>query len=263
MQSRDRVRQSGLKQLLVRRRSPLLIITTGLVLLFPMAAAADKKPAPAAPVDSGSFAVIMGGQRVATETFSISQDSRGSSVTSRFKSAAGAEKAEQTSDLELSANGDLYHYEWKELSPGQSHAVVEPDGNFLIEHVWKSPTEKPLQQPLLLPASTSILDDYFFVQREVLAWKYLATTCKHEAGPIECPLKQKQQMGTLNPHIRASQSVSVAYAGREKIKIRGVEQELIRLDMTAESGDWSLWLDDALKLQRMLAPAENTEVVRD
>jgi hypothetical protein len=257
------VRQSGLKQLLVQPRRRLLMITVGMALLFPLAAAADKKPAAAAPVDSGSFSVIMGGQRVATETFSISQDGRGSSITSRFKSEAGAQKAEQTSDLELSANGDLYHYEWKELSPGQAHAVIEIDGNFLIERVWTAPAEKPLEQPFLLPASTNILDDYFFVQWEVLAWRYLATSCKHEAGPIECPLKQKQQMGTLNPHVRASQSVSVAYAGREKIKIRGVEQELIRLDMSADSGDWSLWLDDGLKLQRMLAPAENTEVIRD
>src|SRR5208337_474093 len=260
MQSRNRVRQSGLKRLPVRRPHWLVIIT-GAVLLLSTGVAADKKPAAGPPVDSGSFAVIMGGQRVATETFSIAQDSRGSSVTSRFKSEAGAEKAEQTSNLELSANGDLYRYEWKEVSPGQSHAAVELDGNFLIERVWKTPSEKPLEQPFLLPASTSILDDYFFVQREVLAWRYLATTCKHEQGPIECPLKQKQQMGTLNPHIRASGLVTVAFAGREKIKIHGVEQELIRLDMSADSGDWSLWLDDSLKLQRMLAPTENTEVI--
>lgn len=260
MQSRHRISPSGLEP----RYSPLLMVAAGIVLLLPLTAmAADKKPPAATIVDSGSFAVIMGGQRVATETFSISQDSRGSSITSRFKSEAGAEKAEQTSDLELSSNGDLYHYEWKELSPGQSHAVVELDGNFLIERVWRTPTEKALEQPLLLPASTSILDDYFFVHREVLAWRFLATSCKHEAGPIECQLKQKQQMGTLNPHIRASQSVSVAYGGREKIKIRGVEQELIRLDMSADSADWSLWLDDSLKLQRIVAPTENTEVVRD
>ena len=259
MQSRHRISPCRLET----RFAPLLIVAAGIALLLPMTAVADKKPPAATTVDSGSFAVIMGGQRVATETFSISQDSRGSSITSRFKSEAGAEKAEQTSDLELSATGDLYHYEWKEISPGQSHAVVEPDGNFLIERVWRTPTEKALEQPLLLPTSTSILDDYFFIQREVLAWRYLATSCKHEAGPIECQLKQKQQMGTLNPHIRASQSVSVEYAGREKIKIHGLEKELIRLDMSTDSGDWSLWLNDSLKLQRILAPAENTEVVRE
>jgi len=245
-------------------RANWLAISYGLLVLSSIGVcAADKKAAAAPAVDSGSFAVMMHGQRVATETFSISQDSKGSSITSRFKSEAGAEKAEQSSNLELNADGDLHRYEWKELSPGQSHAVVEPDGNFLIEHVWKTPTDKPLDQPFLLPASTSILDDYFFVQREVLAWRYLATTCNHDKGTIQCPLKQKEQMGTLNPHIRASQPVSVSYVGREKITIHGTERELIRLDMTADSGDWSLWLDDSLKLQRIVAPVENTEVVRD
>ncbi|HEX8813974.1 MAG TPA: hypothetical protein VF753_00585 [Terriglobales bacterium] len=214
-------------------------------------------------MDSGTFAVLMNGQRVATETFSITQDNRGSSITSHFKSESGSQKAEQTSDLQLAQNGDLTRYEWKELTPGQSHAVVEPDGNFLIQREWKNPGEKPLEQPFLLPASTNIVDDYFFVQQEVLAWRYLATSCKHEQGPIQCPLKQKQQMGTLNPHIRASQSVGVSFAGREKVKIHGADQELIRLDMTADSGDWTLWLDDNLKLQRVVAPVENTEVVRD
>ena len=41
------------------------------------------------------------------------------------------------------------------------------------------------------------------------------------------------------------------------------DRELIRLDMTTESGDWSLWIDDSLKLQRVVNPIENTEVVRD
>lgn len=258
MQSRTRVRQSGW----ILRGTPLLAKLVCLALLAIAARASDKKAVSVQAVDSGSFAVLMNGHRVATETFSITQDSEGSSITSQFKSDAGAQTAEQTSDLRLDANGDLHKYEWKELSPGQSHAVVEPDQSFLIEHVWKTPTDKPLDQPFLLPASTTILDDYFFVQREVLAWRYLATNCKQEKVP-SCPLKQKAQMGTLNPHVRASTLVSVDYAGREKVIIHGAERELIRLDMSSESGESTLWLDDALKLQRMVVPAENTEVVRD
>jgi hypothetical protein len=227
------------------------------------APASDKKSASMQMVDSGSFAVLMNGHRVATETFSITQDSEGSSITSQFKSEAGAQKAEQTSDLQLFASGDLRKYEWKELSPGQSHAVVEPDQSFLMEHVWKNPADKPLDQPFLLPASTSILDDYFFVHREVLAWRYLATNCKQEKGQVSCQLKQKAQMGTLNPHARASTAVNMDYAGREKITIHGVERELIRVDLSSESGESTMWLDDALKLQRMVVPAEDTEVVRD
>jgi hypothetical protein len=53
------------------------------------------------------------------------------------------------------------------------------------------------------------------------------------------------------------------YSGREKITIHGVEREMIRLDMKSDTGDWALWLDDQLKLQRILDIADNTEVVRD
>jgi hypothetical protein len=259
MQFGTRLRQAArgraLRQLLGAAGCLLFLWSTSAI-------AADKKPSPEPLVDSGSFAVLLGGRRVGTETFSITQNSDGSSITSHFKTDAGVEQAEQSSDLELYANGDLRRYEWKELGPGQSHAVVEPKESFLIEHEWKNPSDKPLEQPFLLPSSTTILDDYFFVQREVLAWRYLATSCKQDNG-IQCPLKQKTQMGTLNAHARASQPVGVEFAGREKISIHGTERELIRLNMTTESGDWSLWIDDSLKLQRMVIPAENTEVVRD
>ncbi|MGH9498489.1 MAG: hypothetical protein ACRD3L_05055 [Terriglobales bacterium] len=231
-------------------------------LLATSAWGARAKEASGQDVDSGSFGVFMNGKRVATETFSIHQSSAGSVITSRFKTEAG-EPAEQSSELQLTANGDLKSYEWKEISPGQSQATVLPSQDFLTERYSNSPTDKPHEQPFLLPVSTSILDDYFLIQREVFAWKYLATVCKQEKGTVDCPLKQKAQMGSLNAHTRASGLVNVQYSGREKVPLHGVEHELIRLDMKSESGDWTLWLDDQLKLQRILDPASGTEVVRD
>ena len=225
--------------------------------------AAPDKASGSQTVDSGSFGVYMGGKRVATETFAIHQGSSGSKVTSEFKAEAGTNKAVQTSDLELNSNGDLITYEWTETSPGQSHATVVPNQEFLVERFTKTPQEKQHEQPFMLPASTSILDDYFFVQREVLAWKYLATACKQENGQISCPLKQTSQLGTLNAHAQASAPVGVQYSGREKVSVRGTEKELIRLDVKSETGDWTLWLDEQLKVQRLIDPTSNTEVIRD
>jgi len=240
-------------------------IASGLLctLLAASAWAAPGKDASGQAVDSGTFGVFMNGKRVATETFSIHQTSTGSSVTSRFKTESGPEQAEQSSDLQLAASGDLKSYEWKEVSPGQSLATVLPSQDFLTERYSSSPSDKPHEQPFLLPASTSILDDYFLIQREVLAWKYLATSCKQEKGSVNCPLKEKAQLGTLNAHTRSSGLVNIQYSGREKVPLHGVEHELIRLDMKSESGDWTLWLDDQLKLQRIVDPASGTEVVRD
>jgi hypothetical protein len=223
---------------------------------------AAEKSQPGKVVDSGSFGVFVNGKRVATETFSIHQDDSGSSITSEFKTESGENRAVQTSDLQLAPSGELKGYEWKEVSPGQSHAIVMPKEQFLLERYSKNPQDKPMEQPFLLPTSTSILDDYFYIQREVLAWKYLATSCKQEGG-VRCPLKESTQMGTLNAHTRASSPVSVEFAGREKVTIRGSEHELIRLDMRSDVGDWTVWLNDELKLQRIVDPGNGAEVVRD
>jgi len=226
-------------------------------------AATPEKEIQGQTVDSGSFGVFMNGKRVATETFSIHQSSTGSSVTSRFKTEAGPDPAEQSSELQLTANGELKSYEWREISPGQSHANVLPSKDFLSERYSNSPTDKPKEQPFLLPVSTNILDDYFFIQREVLARKYLATSCKQEKSGVNCPLNEKAQLGTLNAHARASALVNLQFSGREKVLLHGVEHELIRLDLKSESGDCVLWLDDSLKLQRIVDSANTTEVVRD
>ena len=223
----------------------------------------DDKAAAAQMVDSGSFGVFMNGRRVATENFTIHQSNTGSSIVSDFKSEAGTDKAEQRSEWQMSPSGELRKYEWKEISPGQAQAVVLPNQEFLIERFKAGPQDKEVEQPFMMPASTSLLDDYFFVQREVLAWKYLASSCKQDKGALQCPLKQHVQFGALNPHARSSSSVTLEFTGKEKITLRGAEVELNRLDLKGDSGTWSLWLDDQFKLQRILIAGENTEVVRD
>jgi len=246
------------------------LLTAGMLFLslvsFPGSAAAkdkDKESADKA-VDSGSFGIFQNGHRVATETFSIQQNASGSVATSQFKTDNTVqEKAAQSSELQLTEKGELRRYEWKELSPGHAQAVVVPNDEFLMERYSDSPEAKQHEQPFLLPASTSILDDYFFIQREILAWKYLATGCRQQNGQVQCPEKQRVQFGALNPHSRASMQVSLEFSGREKVPVRGVERELNRFNLQSEVGNWTLWLDDQFKLVRILVRDDNTEVVRD
>lgn len=215
------------------------------------------------PVDSGSFGVFMSGRRVATETFSIQQTPSGSLITSEFKAEQGQEQAAQSSELQLNANGEIRRYEWKELSPGKTQAVVMPKDDFLIESVTNNPGDKAQEQPFMIPASTSILDDYFFVQREVLAWKYLALGCRQQNGAIECPKDQKTHFGALNPHGRAALSVSMEFSGNEKLTIHGAERAVSRYSLKSDTGDWTLWLDDHHMLVRILVGDDKTEVLRD
>jgi len=238
-----------------------LVLCSSVLVTIPMSAK-DKEKSTADVIDSGSFGVFTTGHRVATETFAIKQGPDGSVVSSVFKSAQGEQQAEQSSELQLTPSVDLRRYEWKEVSPEKTVATVTPNDNFLIERFGEGPNDKQHEQNFLLPPSTSILDDYFFVQREVLAWKYLASTCKKDKGVLECPMKQAVHFGTLNPHARSSMSVSIEFAGRDKVTVGGAEHDLSKFVLKSETGDWSFWLDDQFKLVRLLND-NGTEVIRD
>jgi hypothetical protein len=214
-------------------------------------------------VDSGSFSVLKNGRRVATEKFSVQKNALGSTITAQLQ--AGAENdVSQSSELKLSSAGDLVHYEWHDITPTKADLVVMPNDQFLIERITVSGEGKRAEQPFLMPASTMILDNNSFVQREVLAWRYLASSCKQEGGRTMCP-KEPAQFGVLVPQDRISMRVTLAPVGMEKIKVNGGERELLRLNLKDDSGEWALWLDDQnmFKLMRIVIAGDNTEVVRD
>lgn len=223
---------------------------------------AKEKDAPPKIVDSGSFGVFNGAHRVATETFSIKQDADGSVISSEFKSEQGEQKAVQSSELDLTGSVNLRHYEWKEIVPDKLQVTVDPNDTFLIEHFSTGADGKLHDQNFLLPSSTSILDDYAFIQREVLAWKFLATVCKQDKAGLGCPSNQKAQFGTLNPHARSSMLVSIEFTGKDKVMVRGSERNLSRFMLKSETGDWAMWLDESFKVVRLLGD-NGIEVVRD
>jgi hypothetical protein len=214
-------------------------------------------------IDSGSFGLFMGGHRVGTETFSIYEDQNGSVIESEFKTEGSAAQATQNSELRLTASGEIRRYDWREVSPGRSHLTILPNDQLLTQKWTTGPQEKEGEQPYLLPPSTSILDDYFFVHREVLAWRFLAAACTQEKGQVQCPTQKRAQFGTLNPHQHSSAPGTMVFLGREKVMLKGTERELNKLELKTDSGTWHLWLDEQFKLMRISIVGENTEVIRD
>jgi len=214
-------------------------------------------------IDHGSFGIFMNGRRVGTETFSVTQNQNGSLIQSEFKAEGSAGQASQSSEMQLTAGGDIRRYDWKELSPGKGQSVVVPNDQFLTQRWSAGPQDKQQEQPYLLPASTTILDDYFFVHREVLAWRYMASICSQRNGQLACTGRQTAKFGTLNPRQHSSAPASMEFLGREKMTVRNTEQELNKLELKSETGTWTLWLDDQFKMIRIAIPSENTEVVRD
>ena len=213
-------------------------------------------------VDSGSFGIFRDGKRVATETFKIEQQPGGSLATFQLKMDDGSKEPAQTAEMELTSAGALKRYEWHQTTPEKAEAVVMPNDPFLMERLVSAPGAKAVQQPFLAPPTTIILDNNFFAQRELLAWRYMAGGCKPGPKEVECKLAP-EKFGVLVPQALSTGTVTMESVGWEKISIRGAERNLIRLNLKTENGDWAMWLDNTYKLVRMVIAGQNMEVVRD
>lgn len=212
-------------------------------------------------VDSGSFGVFIKGQRVITETFRVEQQNGANLIKAQLKENGGAAPVQQKSVLEISAKGELLSYEWSQSAGGS--LTVAPSNDFLIERISTATSSKPAEQPFLMPSTSAILDNNFFVQREVLVWRYLATNCKNEGGNFKC--QSPVEFGALVPQDRTSVRVRLEMVGQEKVNLRGSEHDLLRINLSGESFEWALWVDpqDQYKLMKVAIPADDTEVIRD
>ena len=244
---------------------------TGTLLLLPLclcvtSALAWQKKNDAKPeaktVDSGSFGVFVKGQRVATESFHIQQGPTSSTIKSELKQTAGANPVTQKSDLQVTSAGELVVYNWSQSSGGS--ITVLPNNEFLLEKINNPTLTKTAEQPFLMPNTSVILDNNFFIHREVLIWRYLAANCKTEGGSFGCQ-KTPAEFGVLIPQDRNSARIRLELVGDEKVSIRGTERTLLRLNLKSDNFDWGLWVDthDQFKLIRVAIPADETEVVRD
>jgi hypothetical protein len=252
----------------VKRKLWLAGVAVALVLAAP-GVGAEKKDKPQKTgeiVDSGSFGVFVGGKRVATEKFQIEKREDGSVSSSELTVDDGNQKFSQTSQLELTPDGNLQHYSWKEQSPGKGETTVEPKDTskdaYLVETITPNPPDKATEVPFFTPRSTAILDDNFFTHRELLLWRYLGAGCQLGLGQTTCR-PPKMTFGVIIPRQGAFLTVSLEYLGREKVTVGGAERELSRFNLTGEDMNWALWLDDQHKLVRILIPSATTEVVRD
>lgn len=211
--------------------------------------------------DSGSFGIFVNGKRIGTEKFTIEQRGPDLSVAnSEITVDDGRGKVTQTAEMHLTPKGELLSYVWKGLTPQKEQSTVEAKDQLLVEHVIPA-TEKKMDVPYLLPPSTVILDDNFFSHRELLVWRYLTSGCVTK--PNEGRLCTPSHFGILVPHQHISASALMALTGREKITVKGHEQELNKFTIDSDGVVWNLWVSDDYKVIKMTVPSGNVEVVRD
>ena len=199
-------------------------------------------------IDAGSFAVLSGGTAIARETFSVIQLENGSVTESSIRVLDGS-KAEQRSRLELTPGGLVRRYEWHEVAPGKGHLSLAPDGDFLAQQSGSLPEENLTQRYALTP-SALVLDNNFFVLRELLLWRYLQDYCKPESGTLACPLKPAvpARLPALVPLHHYSMQVSLRFLGPEKLQLGKQEADLLRFTLEDDTGEWALWLDAVLRV---------------
>jgi hypothetical protein len=154
------------------------------------------------------------------------------------------------------------HYAWQELEPSKATLSVEPKEEFLTEIISSGPKEKTFNVPHVLPHSTPILDDNFFIHREILIWRYMAAGCTTKPEGLACN-PAPQQFGVLVPTQHTSEAVTVSFKGTEKISVEGKEISCNTFRMQTDNGDWLVYLNADQKLVRIVAPAAGLEVVRN
>ena len=210
-------------------------------------------------VDSGSFGVYVNGSRVATETFKVEQRPDGSVAKSELKAKDGAT---QRSEMELTAAGNIVHYGWEQLQPTKEQVTVVPKDEFLSEIISPGANQKTYNVPHLMPHSTPILDDNFFLHREILMWRYLASDCTPKPEGLKCSAAP-QQFGVLVPAQHLAEKVTIDFKDREQISLNGKQIECNAFHLQTEDSDWLVFLDDQDKLVRIVASDSGVEVVRD
>src|ERR1700746_2315961 len=136
--------------------------------------------------------------------------------------------------MQVSANGELRLYRWRSTVPSREESIVEPKDDFLIEHLI-SADQKKQDVPYILPLTTVILDDNFFSQRELLAWRYLTSGCfmedvksEDKAAAAKGPaIKQRvctpSHFGVLVPRQHMAANMTMELVQREKIMVKNGE----------------------------------------
>src|SRR5260370_42231360 len=121
----------------------------------------------------------------------------------------------------MTGSAELVRYEWTD---GTASLRVPPNNDSLIEKITTASSSKPAEQPFLMPSTSAILDNNFFVQREVLAWRYLKTNCHSESGEFRCQ-KEPGEFGGLGPQDRTSIRGRMELVGHEKGTVRATERD--------------------------------------
>ena len=223
-----------------------LAIVAASLLTFRAAVPADNKPLPALTADKGAFRILVSGQQVGKEEFSI--EPNGSDWTGHGNTELQSPKGNTrvTGTLVVHPDGTPVHYEWSATGAKKASATISFAGlTANVElHLGNA---RPFTQTFTFTAPlVVVLDDNLYYQYTFLARLY------------DWEKKGEQSFSVLVPQELTPGTVNVDLLGPQVVNGTKVEE----LRVKTEDNEIDLYLDGP-KLMRLVAPAANAEVIRE
>ncbi|MFZ0821605.1 MAG: hypothetical protein WAM91_16190 [Candidatus Acidiferrales bacterium] len=196
--------------------------------------------------DKGKFAIVIGGQTVGTEDFSISHEgdhwvARG---TTEFHVQTGSYKV--IGELRLNAAGAPLKYVWTTEGDKKASSTTEFDGLTAKITLNLGNGDKPISQDFTFASPVVVLDNNLYHQYEVLARVYNWAAGGPQNFAVLIP--QQQTPGMVTAESRGSTMLDGMRF--DQLAVHTTNLELM------------LYLDAAHRLIRLSVPASNAEIRR-
>jgi len=199
-----------------------------------------------APVERGTFEILLGGQKIGTETYEIQSRETEIEVRGWVELSLNGQSLKQTTTLILSPAFQLRRYEWQQQAPKQTFARVQFDGTkasmeFPLTADTLDQREFLFETPDLVVLDNNVFHHYLFLLR-----RYDFSRGGPQPVRILIPQEVLPALVTLEDKGEETQAGS----------------RLRCLVMTSEDNQVWLWLDENRQLVRLSVPQAKVEVVR-
>ncbi|MFZ3200405.1 MAG: hypothetical protein WA175_04570 [Candidatus Acidiferrales bacterium] len=208
--------------------------------------AAGSNPASIFTRDKGTFRILVNGQQAGHEDFEIAPSGSDWIAHGHAEIQAGQGVTQVTGTLELHADGTPVRYEWSTEGAKQASGVITFDGPTVSTELHVGDKLPYTQQFKFNSPQIAILDNNLYDQYAVLARLY------------DWDKKGTQTFSVLVPQSLTPGTVTVDSLGKQEVG----GKELDELRVKTEDLELDLYLDGP-RLERIVAPASNAEILRD
>ncbi|HTW25422.1 MAG TPA: hypothetical protein VMD78_17595 [Candidatus Baltobacteraceae bacterium] len=199
--------------------------------------------------DKGSFKILVNGQQLGKEEFSIAPGGGAGDWIARGESqlaAADGTKTNVTGTLELRPDGTPVRYEWSTQGAKKASATITFNGPVASIELHVGDARPFTQQLTFGSPQIVILDNNLYSQYAVLA--HLYDWQKKGAQTFSVLVPQELTPGTITVESLGSQDVD-----GKKLDELSVKTEDLEVDVYLDNG----------RVARIVAPMSNAEIVRE